>query len=380
MIKYRIVNLIMEEFNLSEQMRCIGCGAELQSDDQNKPGYVPASSLNKEDVICKRCFRLKHYNEIQDVNMTSDDFLTMLNALSDKQGIIVNVIDVVDFQGSWINGLKRIVGNKKIIIAANKMDLLPKLINKRRVKLWIEKQAKALGMKPDDVVLISAQKNHGIEELLESIETIRNGQDVYIVGTTNVGKSTLINKLIETSVGEKDVITTSHFPGTTLDLIDIPLDEHSFMFDTPGIIQAHQMTHYVTDKELKIVMPKQEIKPRNFQLNEGQTLFLGGLVRVDYVSGGRRSLNCFVSNLLNIHRTKTDNAQSLWQRQIGELLTPPGNGEFDFDNVKKVQLSVKDEKQDIIISGLGFITVDKGAEIIVHAPSQVDVYLRPSIL
>ncbi|MDH5042638.1 ribosome biogenesis GTPase YqeH, partial [Enterococcus faecalis] len=61
---------------MSEHMKCIGCGAELQSDDQNKPGYVPASSLKKEDVICKRCFRLKHYNEIQDVNMTSDDFLT----------------------------------------------------------------------------------------------------------------------------------------------------------------------------------------------------------------------------------------------------------------------------------------------------------------
>ena len=51
---------------------------------------------------------------------------------------------------------------------------------------------------------------------------------MYIVGTTNVGKSTLINKLIEASVGEKDVVTTSRFPGTTLDMIDIPLDETSF--------------------------------------------------------------------------------------------------------------------------------------------------------
>ena len=81
----------------------------------------------------------------------------------------------------------------------------------------------------------------GIDELLQSINHVRNKDDVYIVGTTNVGKSTLINKLIEQSVGEKDV-TTSRFPGTTLDMIDIPLDEKSFMFDTPGIIQSHQMT------------------------------------------------------------------------------------------------------------------------------------------
>ncbi|TDM15597.1 ribosome biogenesis GTPase YqeH [Macrococcus bovicus] len=365
---------------MSNELRCIGCGAVLQSEDPNQAGYVPKSSLNKEDVICRRCFRLKHYNEIQDVNMSSDDFLTMLNALSDREGIIVNVIDVFDFQGSWISGLKRIVGQKKVILAANKIDLLPKLINKKRVENWIKHLAKELGMKPDAVVLISAEKNHGIDELLQVIEEERNGQDVYIVGTTNVGKSTLINKLIERSIGEKNVITTSHFPGTTLDLIDIPLGDGTFMYDTPGIIQSHQMTHYVTDDELKVIMPKEEIKPRNFQLNEGQTLFLGGLVRVDYVSGGRRSLNCFVSNRLNIHRTKRVNAEDLWHRQIGELLTPPGNKTFDFNNLKRHTLSVKEQKQDIIISGLGFITVEEGAVLEVYAPKQVDVYLRPSIL
>ena len=58
----------------------------------------------------------------------------------------------------------------------------------------------------------------------------------------------MINKLIEASVGEKDVVTTSRFPGTTLDMIDIPLDETSFMYDTPGIIQDHQMTHLVSEK------------------------------------------------------------------------------------------------------------------------------------
>ena len=62
------------------------------------------------------------------------------------------------------------------------------------------------------------------------------------------------------------------------------------MYDTPGIIQAHQMTHYVTEKELKVIIPKNEIKQRVFQLNEGQTLFFGGLARIDYVSGGNDHL------------------------------------------------------------------------------------------
>ena len=90
--------------------------------------------------------------------MDSEDFLNLLNELSDRNGIIVNVVDIFDFEGSFINALKRIVGNKKIILAANKLDLLPKQINKRRVKEWLKKTARKYGLDADDVILISAQK------------------------------------------------------------------------------------------------------------------------------------------------------------------------------------------------------------------------------
>ncbi|MCH8645792.1 ribosome biogenesis GTPase YqeH [Staphylococcus lugdunensis] len=366
---------------MTETLKCIGCGAPLQSENKNAPGYVPEHNLFREDVICRRCFRLKNYNEVQDVGMDSEDFLNLLNGLSDRSGIIVNVVDVFDFEGSFINALKRIVGNKKIILVANKLDLLPKQINHRRVKEWLKRSAKKYGLEAEEVVLISAEKGWGIEDLLTAINQNRDHDDVYIVGTTNVGKSTLINKLIELSVGEKDVVTTSRFPGTTLDMIDIPLDETSFMYDTPGIIQEHQMTHLVTEKELKTIIPKKEIKQRVYQLNESQTLFFGGLARIDYVSGGKRPLICFFSNDLNIHRTKTEKANELWKNQLGDLLTPPNNvSNFNLKDIKAVRLETGKEKRDIMISGLGFITIDSGAKVIVRVPKNVDVVLRNSIL
>ena len=145
-------------------------------------------------------------------------------------------MDVFDFEGSFINAIKRIVGNKKIILAANKLDLLPKQINQRRVKEWLKKTARKYGLEADDVVLISADKGWGIEELMQSINQVRNNEDVYVVGTTNVGKSTLINKLIEISVGEKDVVTTSRFPGTTLDMIDIPVSYTHLTLPTSDLV------------------------------------------------------------------------------------------------------------------------------------------------
>lgn len=362
-------------------MKCIGCGATLQSDDPQKPGYVPQASLHKEDVICRRCFRLKNYNEVQDVGMESEDFLKLLNGLADKAGIVVNLVDVFDFEGSFIHAIKRIVGNKKIILVGNKIDLLPKQINQRRVTEWLRRLAKSYGLYPEDVCLISAHKGIGIERLIETIEKYRENQDVYIVGTTNVGKSTLINKLIEQTVGEKNVVTTSRIPGTTLDMIDIPIDDTHYMFDTPGIIQAHQMTHYVSTKALTTIMPKKEIKQRVYQLNEAQSLFIGGLARVDYLKGGKRPLVCYFSNELNIHRTKLEKADDLWKKQIGVLLTPPSPDDpFDFEQLKTVHLSTGNEKKDIMISGLGFVTVEAGAELNIIVPQKVDVTLRPSIM
>ena len=114
------------------------------------------------------------------------------------------------------------------------------------------------GMRPVDVVLTSAQNKSAIKDLMEKIEQYRKGRDVYVVGVTNVGKSTLINAIIQEITGDKDIITTSRFPGTTLDKIEIPLDDGSYIYDTPGIIHRHQMAHYLTAKTLKYVSPKRK--------------------------------------------------------------------------------------------------------------------------
>ena len=118
------------ELNNEEEIRCIGCGAILQTTDKTKPGYTPAAALEKgletEEVYCQRCFRLRHYNEIQDVHLTDDDFLKLLNEIGSKDALIVNVVDVFDFNGSVIPGLHRFVGKNPVLLVGNKVDLLPK--------------------------------------------------------------------------------------------------------------------------------------------------------------------------------------------------------------------------------------------------------------
>jgi 30S ribosome assembly GTPase len=368
---------------LNEVVKCIGCGVVIQTTDKNELGYAPASSLEKEQVVCQRCFRLKHYNEIQDVSLTDDDFLRILNGIGSTDALVVKIVDIFDFSGSWLPGIHRFIGKNKVLLVGNKADLIPKSVKERKLTEWMRGTAKRWGLQATDVHLISAAKGNGIEELAASIEKHRDGKDVYIIGCTNVGKSTFINRMIKQfSDVEENIITTSHFPGTTLDLIDIPLDDHSSLYDTPGIINHHQMAHYVDKHSLKIITPTKEIKPMVYQLNEEQTLFFGGLSRLDYISGGRRSFTCHFSANLKIHRTKLEKADELYANHLGDLLQPPSGDELkEFPELVRHEFMIKEGKTDIVFSGLGWVTVnDPGAKIAAYVPKGVNVTLRRSLI
>jgi len=376
----------MTQSNNNDELRCIGCGAVIQSSDESKAGYVPNSVLQKADVnseiYCKRCFRLRHYNEVSDVELTSDDFLGMLNEISDTNALIVNVVDIFDFNGTVISGMSRFAGDNPILLVGNKVDLLPKSLKIGKMRQWLTERIHEFGIRPVDVTLISALKKDSVDELLKLIEKHRGKRDVYVVGTTNVGKSTIINQIISSSIDEENLITTSYFPGTTLGKIEIPLDDGHTLVDTPGVIQKGQLVHHLSEKELKTVTPKKRIKPKVYQLDEEQTLFLGGLARFDYISGkDQQSFVCYLSNELKIHRTKLENATDLYEKQKGKLLTPPL--EKNVDNIsplKRYEFTTK-EPSDIVFSGLGWINVDKaGVKVAGWAPEGTDVFIRKALI
>lgn len=369
---------------MTEALRCVGCGAVIQTEDKNTIGYTPKSILEKGlesgEIYCQRCFRLRHYNEIQDVSLTDDDFLQLLNEIEQNEALIVNVVDIFDFNGSVIPGLHRFVGDNPVLLVGNKVDVLPKSLNKSKLKQWMKKRAHEEGLRPVDVLLTSAKKSQELTSLLEAIEAHRKGRDVYIVGVTNVGKSTLINQIIQKTTDVKDLITTSKFPGTTLDKIEIPLEDGHSLVDTPGIIHRHQMAHYIGDKDLKIIAPQKEIKPKVYQLNPGQTLFLGGLARFDFIKGEKSSFTVYVSNDLMIHRTKLEKADQFYKKHLGELLQPPRENEKEnFPELARFEFSIK-EKTDIVFAGLGWITVKDAGIVSGWAPKGVDVITRQALI
>ncbi len=253
-----------EAISIPAPLHCAGCGAKLQYKDISLPGYLPEekrrekksvnavheedSEIKEEDqsvdpLVCQRCFSLKHYNTALNISLKSDDYLTHLSVLKDKRALILLTIDVTDYPGSVFPNLNSLISSSsQVLIVANKIDLLPKNTTKRFWKefeqtIMAQTNASSLAdCKVMGVRFISAKTGYGLEELCGEItNSWGNRGDVYLLGCTNVGKSTLFNMLLSRLCGARPgqlstaanvsapMATISQWPGTTLGLLSFPL-------------------------------------------------------------------------------------------------------------------------------------------------------------
>ncbi len=359
--------------------KCIGCGAILQSTDESREGYISEKLIDRDNAYCLRCHRLRNYNENNEV--LKEDYLKILSKICNENALIVHIVDLFDFSNTFLPQIKRLTGQNDCIICANKRDLLPKSVKDYKIINWVRHMANLDDFKALDVILTSAKTLDNITDLVESIIKHSKGRKVYFVGCSNVGKSSIINAILKKYSDEnKDVITTSNIPGTTLDFIEINLENFSFI-DTPGVFNDKQLINNLGLDSINKIMPKKEIKPINLQLESKQTVFISGLARFDFLEGDKTSFTFYFSNDLLIHRTKLENADSLFDRQKGALLTPPTIEEYDnlkyysrvlnFDGLKKY---------DLVLSGIGFITIKAKCKIKITTIEGVVIYSREALI
>ncbi len=367
-------------------IKCIGCGVEIQTEKEEELGYLPKSAFEKKSpddlIYCKRCFTMRNYNKGEKSEMTNDDFIKIVSSISNTNSLVVKIIDIFDFSGSFIDAINRLTGQSDVLLVGNKLDLLPKSVKKDKVVRWMRRQSNMSGLKVIDATLISSLKGNGIDEALKMIEKYRKGRDVYVVGATNVGKSSFINSILKRYADEtRNVITVSALPGTTLNLIEIPLSDSESIYDTPGILNEHQIVHQLDFDSYKKIIPTKEIKPKVYQLNSDQTIFMGGIASFSFLKGERTSFVFHFSNNLNLHRTKTSNATELFEKHKGVMLSPPTLEEINNNEFVTHSFKISgDKKYDIVISGLGFITVNAEVTVEIMAFKNVGVFLREAII
>src|SRR5699024_12693798 len=101
-----------------------------------------------------------------------------------------------------------------------------------------------------------------------------------------------------------------------------------------------------------------------------------------YLSGyGKQAFVFYVSNDLQLHRTKLENADELYEKHLGKMLNPPS--EFtakDFPKLKRHEFTIK-KPSDVVVSGLGWVSVETpNTKVAMWAPEGVDVFVRKSMI
>lgn len=221
---------------------CSGCGALLHCKESSIPGYVPSelfSGLTPNElktIHCQRCHFLVNYNTAINVTVTAEDYINIISTIKDQYALAIVLVDLLDFPCSIFTGLKDLLGtNRPVFIVGNKVDLLPRdqpdYLN--HIKQCLKAEAMKMGFEDKYIKyisLISAKTGYGIEELITKLHSIWNYRgDVYLVGCTNVGKSSLFNALLKSDyckVEASDLVqraTACPWPGTTLRMLKFPI-------------------------------------------------------------------------------------------------------------------------------------------------------------
>lgn len=327
--------------------KCQGCGSILQNENPNLDGY----SKNINNVLCERCFRIKNYNDYKRVIKTNNDFLPILNNISKTNDLVVLLIDLFNIPAS----LNEIINNldNDILLVLTKRDILPLSVYDERLMDYFSNISNRIV----DTIICSSKKNFHIDELMDKIYEYKKSNNVYVVGYTNAGKSTLINKIIYNYTGIEPMITTSLLPSTTIDSITIEINDELTLIDTPGLLEDGNIIDYVDTSLLKKIVPRKEIKAITYQLKDAQSIFVEDILRID--NEDINNITLFFSNDLNIER-------SFKKREL-------------INNLELHQIEVK-EKEDIVISGLGFIKVMKPGNFNVYTLPGVWVYTRKSFI
>lgn len=362
--------------------RCEGCGAKIQTTDPKKIGYIDSEIYlkNPDNFLCERCFNLKHYNKYSETEVDEKKFFENIEKISKTNALIVYVVDGFDLEGTFVSDIKKYFPKNKVLMVVNKFDLFLSSTKPSKIKNYISSILEEQNIKVSGLLLVSSKKEEDIERVFREIIRLKQKEDVYLFGMTNVGKSTLINALSKIVCEKQTDITISNMPSTTLDMIKIPLLDKTYLYDMPGIINESQMTYYLDKNTLNKVLPKKYIKPKTYQLNEKQTLFVSGFAYFNYLEGEKASFVCNFSNDLVIHRTKTENAQEFYEKHQEDILLYPSKEiKEKLGNFKK-QKFIIDGKKDIAISGLGFLTVHGKGIVEVVTFEKIKVAIRESLI
>lgn len=315
--------------------KCIGCGSVLQTLDEKKPGYV--KDLQKD--YCMRCFKLINYGKtsIEKIKYMNDEIINIVN---NDNSYKIFLTDILNINQEVMDSFHKLLEPKILVIS--KCDIIPKSIKNSKIINFLKTNYQI----KNEIIFISSKKNINTNFIINKLVEL-NMKKAYLLGYTNAGKSTYINKLTNGK------ITTSNLYNTTLDFINIPLDDTFYLVDTPGLNLKNNLFSPKDINLIKKANSFKSIKPITYQTKENSIINIENLIEISNM--GINSLTIYLNQGLNI------------KRQFKSTLSL-SNFSIDLSN-----------NSDLVIKGIGFINIKKECTLDIKIKDSNLIEIRPSI-
>lgn len=266
----------------------VGTSSTRSKKQAKKTRYVDPTDHDtmNSSYLCQRCRALQSsdnengvwqaYDALRDVSPKV--FFDQLKYIVSRRrfGLCVLVVDATDPEHTNVRNLRNAIGKTPIILAMNKIDLLPRINGSDERRLVSRLQER--GTRYIESYSVSAETGAGLVDLAEAVLKNLGGRDVFVVGAANVGKSSLVKRLsalIATNVrfrgtarqavkrrnaitSSKLQVTGSNLPGTTLQAVRIPCfpSRNHALWDTPGIINARAVQYHLFPSHLMLPLTR----------------------------------------------------------------------------------------------------------------------------
>jgi hypothetical protein len=159
--------------------------------------------------------------------------------------------------------------------------------------------------------------------------------------------------------------------------MQIPIDQSTYFYDTPGLGNDNSILEKVEKPVLKAIVPVKKVEKRQFTIAKTQSLFIGGLARIELVEGEKTVVGCYFSDDVDIKKIVMPDANKQFLRNLEKNLLHPTSKNLqslkDFD-IYDIVVDEEDSR-DIGINGLGWFSfIGANQTFRLYVPKGVSFY------
>ena len=362
-------------------LRCYHCGAILQCEKPNEKGYIIPESLNRatpiQIIYCDKCFEtMKAFNNSELDQNVDKEVLKILEDAFATDAYIIWVVDLLSFNGMLNSEIANRVKKLNVSVIGTKRDLFPSNVKDESLIAYLDERFSEYGIKAKTIRLVDIANKMDAKALIDAMNNARKGHDVYMIGNLTSGKTSLINKAMKGFENKTSrQIRTIKYPGTHVDVLEIPLSRSSFFYELPGLSQDTSIVNKLERDVVKQIVPKKDIKVTNRNMVPGDALMVGSLAAFEMIKGKATAFKFYAAEAVETKKVsikKLDDA--IKENNMRRSVRPVSERLISFHDYDMFEFAMENDKKwhDISIEGLGWLSfVSQGQIIRVRLPKGV---------